>query len=85
MIPFFHFVRQLFTPLQTQQRNYRGILSLRYRWSPEDHAEQQQSKTTRLKKKMLDLVATQKKAQIRERIQFLSNNFLNPIHHEKNE
>ena len=67
----------------TRTRNYRGILSLTYRWGRDDQAEKQLNKNARLKKKMLELVATQKKAQIRERIQFLSNNFLTPSHHEK--
>lgn len=62
-------------------RNYRGILSLTYRWGAQDQAEKKLSKSTRLKQKMMELVATQKKAQIRERIQFLSDNFLNQSNH----
>lgn len=64
-------------------RNYRGILSLTYRWGTEDRAEKQLTKAARLKKKMLELVATQKKDRIRERIQFLSDNFLTPSNNGK--
>ena len=76
----------LFSPLKAlRSRNYRGILSMTYRWGTEDQEEKQQPKTARLRKKMLELVATQKKAQIRERIQILSDNFLNNTNHGKHQ
>ena len=89
MFPFYQKIRPLFflfgaknfRPVRT--RNYRGILSLTYRWGPADQQEQQQPKAARLRRQMLALVAGQKQAHIRERIQFLSDNFLNSSKHGK--
>ena len=84
MLNLFQLLHPLFSSKKVARtRNYRGILSLTYRWGIEDQQEKQQHKSVRLKKKMLELVATQKKAQIRERIQILSDNFLNPSSHGK--
>jgi hypothetical protein len=66
-------------------RNYRGILSMTYRWGQQDLQENKKPKAERLRNKMLELVATQRKVQIRERIQFLSDNFLNHSDHGKNQ
>lgn len=66
-------------------RNYRGILSMTYRWGRQDRQEQRMHKSERLRRKMLELVSTQRKVQIRERIQFLSDNFLNNSDHGKNQ
>lgn len=83
---FFRLFSSLFSSFrQGRTRNYRGILSLTYRLTTEDRADKQLHKSARLKKKMLELLATQKKAQIRERIQFLSDNFLTTSHHGKSE
>lgn len=78
--------RPLFSPFRAERtRNYRGILSLTYRLTTEDRADKQLHKSARLKKKMLELLATQQKAQIRERIQFLSDNFLTTSRYGKSE
>lgn len=71
--PFLHSLIRPFSP--SRWRNYRGILSLTYRWDREDQAQKQLHKSARLRKQMLELVASQKKDRIRERIQFLSDNF----------
>ncbi len=76
----------LFSPFKgSGSRNYRGILSMTYRWGNEDQQEKQQPKAARLRRKILELVATQKKAHIRERIQILSDNFLNNTDHGKHQ
>jgi hypothetical protein len=82
---FFSF-SSLFTQFRAgKTRNYRGILSLSYRWGSKDRQEKSMNKSERLRNKMLELVATQRKVQIRERIQFLSDNFLNHSDHGKNQ